>query len=287
MNITIARPESSLPILVATGRESIGIRAGTVVYFGEKVRPFPEDTALALDALKPGTDYAVTLDKAGAPVIMPADAENPIEAGAFAGFHFAPGGNAVARAGGDAVPAINPFSIWDVGSRPVCPDPRGMTLAGKPGGHRSWVDIYLLGADHDRYRTSRYGVEIADGRSLDLLDYPTAVNILAGNGKRLLTYDEFRIAAFGVTEKSAADRDPKTTGLDAPRTSRFGLMQATGNLWVWGTDGDPDDPRPSVFGGSWIRGSNAGSRCAALVRWPGISRGPLSARGACDHLVLA
>src|SRR5690606_5365299 len=113
-----------------------------------------------------------------------------------------------------------------------------------------------------------------------------AVKILADHGKRLPTYDEFRAAAYGVTEKSSAKSDPDVTDLDAARTSRFGLMQATGNLWIWGTDGDPDGPRPSLFGGSWFGGANAGSRCAALVYWPGYSRGDFSARGACDHLML-
>ena len=40
------------------------------------------------------------------------------------GFHYAPGGNAPARSGGDDVPAINPCSLWDVAFRPACADQR-------------------------------------------------------------------------------------------------------------------------------------------------------------------
>ena len=161
-------------------------------------------------------------------------------------------------------------------------------------GLRFWCDIYMLGVDHLTDGTSKHGVEIADGKSLPQapegegrtkkLDYPTAVAIYARHGKKLLGAEEFFAAAYGVTERSSADKDPNTTGLDAARTSRFGLMQATGNLWVWGHDGHPDEPRPSLFGGSWVDGGDAGSRCAGLVYWPDASSDLISARGRCDHL---
>jgi hypothetical protein len=116
-------------------------------------------------------------------------------------------------------------------------------------------------------------------------DYETAVAVMAAHGKGLLSVDEFFAAALGVTEKTAANRDPKVTGLDAPRTSRFGLQQATGNLWVWGHDGDPDKPRASLFGGSWVSDGGAGSRYARVATsWPGDSAGYLGARGRSDHL---
>ncbi|MCM2472121.1 hypothetical protein HGO38_01350 [Rhizobium sp. CG5] len=284
MSIAINNPRLTSPVLFATGRDSIIIHAGTEITVDGKVHGFEWETALSPPELVPGTDYAVSLGEDGKPVVTPADKQNPIETGAFAGFHYAPGGNAPARTGGDAVPAINPASIWDIRFRPAYCDPRGMFAFETADSQRLWGDIYKLGRDHVTQGTSRYGVKIADGRSLDLLDYATATAIYAGHGKRLMTYDEFKAAAVGVTERSAAPKDPDFTGLDAARTSRWGMMQATGNLWVWGTDGDPDDPRPSIFGGSWISGSNAGSRFAILGSWPGSSIGNLSARGACDHL---
>jgi hypothetical protein len=161
-------------------------------------------------------------------------------------------------------------------------------------GLRFWCDIYLLGTDHLAKGTSRFGMTIADGDDLPAsidgkgkvkrCDFPAVQAIYAHHGKQLLTYDEFRAAAFGVMEKSAAEDEPETTGLDAARTSRFGIMQAIGNMWVWGTDGDPDEPRPSLFGGSWLYRSHAGSRYANLDDWPGDSGGNISARGRSDHL---
>jgi hypothetical protein len=277
------RPDPASPILLAQGRSAVSLRADTIIEHDGRTQIFDVDTPVKLGELVPGTDYAIGLDAEGWPFAAPCIDRDPVAAGRIAGFHFSPGGNAEARAGGDAIPGINPFSLWDLDFRPAC-DPRGMVFIQATGQSPFWADIYLLGTEHQKQGTSRCGAEIADGRSLDRLDYPTAAAIYAGHGKRLMTYDEFRVAAFGVTERSAADRDPKTTGLDPARTSRFGLMQATGNLWVWGTDGDPDDARPSFFGGSWIYGDCAGSRYASLDYWPVISVGDISARGACDHL---
>ncbi len=44
---------------------------------------------------------------------------------------------------------------------------------------------------------------------------------------------------------------------------------------------------PSILGGSWINGSNAGSRYANLDYWPENSNDNISARGACDNPISA
>jgi len=285
---SIVRPDASSSIFTVAGRDALFIRAGAEI----GMFAFGEETPVALPALVVGTDYAVLIDTDGHPSAV--SCADGVPADAIGGFHFAPGGNAAGRNGGDEVPAINPWSCWDSGFRPACPDPRGMALVDLPGGARYWVDIYKLGVSHLDNGTSRHGVTIADGADrpqkvggsghYPRLDYATAVEVYAHHGKQLLTYDEFRAAAFGVTEKSSAARDPKVTGLDAARTSRRGIMQATGNLWDWGTDGDPDEPRPSIFGGSWVNGRNAGSRSAILAHWPNNSDDSLSARGRSDHV---
>ena len=41
----------------------------------------------------------------------------------------------------------------------------------------------------------------------------------------------------------------------------------------------------SIFGGSWLNGSNAGSRYANLDYWPDNSDDNISARGRSDHLM--
>ena len=268
------KADLDLPALKATSRTTLVIRAGTV-FDGVG---FEGDTTVALpDHLLPGTDYVVVLQD-GAAIARPAETVPGNDV--LGGFHFAPGGNAEARAGGDDIPAINPCSLWDVRFRPACVDPRGMVLVEKPGG-KFWCDIYLTGADCHEGGTSRFGVTIADGddRPMDphgkryrRFDYETAAAVLLGHGKGLLSLEEFFAAAFGVTERSAAGKDPVKTGLDAARTSKFGVMQATGNLWVWGHDGDPDTPRASLFGGLWWPDDDAGSRYAIVAYyWPDIS----------------
>ena len=282
----LIKPDPSSAALRVTGRDSLVVKAG--VRFAGHL--FAEDMPVDFGLLIPGADYAVTLD-AGVPVARQASAVPEGET-LLGGFHYAPGGNAPARDGGDAIPAINPFSPWDINFRPACPDPRGMALVTAPSGD-FWCDIYLTGANHLADGTTRFGVTIADGtdlprdargRKVKRFDYEIACAIMAAHGKGLLSIEEFFAAAYGVTERSAAATDPKVTGLDAERTSKFGLMQATGNLWIWGHDGDPDTPRASLFGGSWVDGGDAGSRTALVDYWPGDSLGSVGARGRSDPL---
>ena len=293
----LVKADPNGPALFVTADGFIAIKAGT--QFGG--RAFAEDAALLAPdgGFVAGSDYVVIVPADAAPTVA-ALTSPTLPAGALGGFHFAPGGNAVARAGGDTLPAINPCSLWDLNFRPVCADPRGMALidpAGLPALGFSvpkfWCDIYLTGADHLTNGTSRFGVTIADGESLPKnpagkrfkkFDYATAKAVIAHHGKALLSYAEFVSAAYGVTEATSVNEDPEKTGLDAPRTSRFGLMQATGNLWQWGHDGDPDERRASFFGGYWRGGGFAGSRRASLGTWPGNSDGSVGARGRCDHL---
>lgn len=300
-SISIDRADPSTPVLIATGRDTIAIRAGTVIRIDGRARAFDTDTPIPLGDLDPGTDYGVGLDAQGKPFASGIAGPGSLDIGWFGGFHFAPGGNAATRDGGDRTPAINPHSLWDLDFRPACPDPRGMALVEASGGRRFWADIYLLGIDHREQGTSRHGATIADGRDLPdapdgggrvkKLDYATAVAIYKHHGKQLLGAEEFFAAAYGVRERCSRDEEPILTGsLDdgAERfISKWGLFDITGTMWQWGADGDPDNPLPSLFGGSWLLGSRAGSRYADLVSWPGNSSGNLSARGLSDHMIPA
>lgn len=285
----LVKVDPTTPALLVTGPSAIAIKAGTV-FAGHT---FTVDTPVVIDvALVPGADYGITVS-AGA-VGYAKLTSVPTDTDILGGFHFAPGGNALARSGGDTVPAINPCSLWDINFRPSCSDPRGMVLIDAPAG-KFWCDIYLLAKDHLANGTSQFGVTIADGndppqkpdgKRFKKLDYETAVAVMKHHGKGLLALDEFFAAAHGVTEKTACGDDPETTKLDAARTSKFGLMQATGNMWVWGHDGDPDEPRASIFGGSFWFDGDAGSRYASVGNWPGSSGGSVGARGRGDHLQL-
>jgi hypothetical protein len=150
-------------------------------------------------------------------------------AGILGGFHYAPGGNAAARAGGDDVPAINPLSIWDIGFRPACPDPRGMAyVAGVPGSEGVapfWVDLYLLNTDHFVKGTSAHGALIADGsrnkplieasgRVAPDLNYATAKAIMEGHGKQLLSFRRIRGRGLRGDRK---DRCRRQAEADRPR----------------------------------------------------------------------
>ncbi|NNU62458.1 phage major tropism determinant [Ochrobactrum soli] len=297
--IGIERARPGRPIIQLDDQCVVSIRGGTVITIdGEKVA-FGRDTQIASEPFIPGKDYAIGINSEGELYIKLAN-ENPLNGKTFAGFHFAPSGNATATNGGDGVPAINPYSLWDIGFRPSCPDPRGMAIVETAAGKLFWADIYLLGVNHIKNGTSAQGVMIADGDDLpvriggegtyDRCHFTAVSEIYAHHGKRLLGAEEFFAAAYGVKERASRDEEPTLTGSledNAARfISRWGLFDITGTMWQWGTDGHPDDPRPSIFGGSWIDGSYAGSRGAHLDYWAELSSGGLGARGASDHLKL-
>ncbi|TAK50271.1 MAG: hypothetical protein EPO23_03430 [Xanthobacteraceae bacterium] len=290
---TLIKAAATRPALIVTGRETIGLRAGT----GFAGHLFAADTPVAPPGggYQIGADYAVIIGDDGVPRagLITGIPDDPRVLG---GFHFAPGGNAPARAGGDDITAINPCSCWDLNFRPACPDPRGMVFVESLEGP-FWCDIYLTAADHLTHGTSAFGVTIADGDDppqrpggktrFKKFNCTTARAVLAHHGKGLLSTNEFAAAAIGGTEQTACGQDPVITGLDAPRTNRSGVMQPFGSLSVWGHDGDPDTPRASLFGGSWIFGGSAGSRYANVAcYWPDFSSGLIGARGRGDHLQL-
>ena len=288
--IATVRRATAGPVFAPADRSILIVKAGTLFQIAGVDHLFDVDTPVLLPPLQAGADYCIALIDN----VLQGELANGADLdGVLGGFHYAPGGNAAARQGGDDLPAINPFSCWDIGWRPVCPDPRGMTCVDG----RFWVDIYLLGAAPFTNGTSRFGVTIADendppeqsagGEPYDELDHPTSVKVFAAFGKELLSPEEFFAAAFGVTEGTSVGRDPKTTGLDAPRTSKWGVMQATGNMSTWGNDGDPDGPRLACrFGGDWDDDGFAGSRCAGVGLWPGGSNEWIGSRGRSDHLAL-
>lgn len=287
----LAKADPNSSAFVVTGRGTIAFAAGVSLAFAAGALELSGHIIFGAADAAPGTDFVIFAHADGSASAL-AKGKEPEESGwvIVGGFHYAPGGNAAGTSGGDTIPAINPYSCWDINFRPACDDPSGMALVNGA----FWCDIYLLNAQHrDNGCTSVFGEIIADGDDTPQriddsvhtdLNFETAKSIYAAHGKQLLGAEEFFAATYGVTEKTAAGTNPKQTQLDAPRTSRFGIMQATGNMWTWGTDGHPDIPRASLFGGSWLGGSHAGSRYAGLDCWPGDSDGDVGARGRSDHL---
>lgn len=191
-----------------------------------------------------------------------------------------------------------------------------------------WCDIYLCGTDVDANGSSRYGVTIANGSrppkipvafggtgstSYTSLTRWEAGEVLASVGKDLLTYSEFAAAAYGVSENVSRGNDPNATGYatsnvgssnaDNKFTSKWGVIQAAGCMWVWGREfGGPYNttpgwgnnnggrgqtyslPNAALFGADWGTASSAGSRASNWSGPPLVSSILVGARGRCDHL---
>lgn len=309
-----------------TGAGTASIKAGTKVDVAGTVVTFVAATAITMPALTAGTDYAIWV-KDDATIQATTNFSSAPGAGNWrkiGGFHYAPGGNAAAVAGGDTTPAINAYSFWDLKFRPACPDPRGMTLVADS----FWADIYLLGVDHLTNGTSKYNVSIADGsappkiptkfggtgsNAYSTLNWWEANEVLQSWGKRSPTYDEFAALAYGTTEAtSSGGSDVPTTGVSGTGatnawnkfTSRWGVIQATGCMWIWGGEfgggaagaswtantggrGSTYQMENAVLlGGDWGLAAEAGSRCSYWGNSPTTSTNNVGARGVCDHLTL-
>jgi hypothetical protein len=261
-----------------------------------------------------GTDYAIWAKPDGS-LEATTNFNSPPVANSrkIGGFHYAPGSNATAQAGGNTTPQINEYSFWDLKFRPVATDPRGMTLIA--GGY--WMDIYLTGVDAITNGSSKYNVVMADGSSPPKV--PTmfggsgsstygsytwfqAMELATAFGKRCPSQQEFMSAAYGTTENSSLGSDPTNTVLNAAYTSKWGVIQATGVLWVWGDDRggayntggwnnntggrgqEYNAPNAVLFGGDWGNGVNAGSRSSGWSLAASTSYNDLGSRFVCDPL---
>ena len=280
------------------------------------IRTIASGTTIAMPTFASGTDYAIWLTPAGALQATNNHTTPPVaNSRKVGGFHYAPGGNAAAQSGGNTTPQINEFSFWDLNWKPNCSDPRGMTLVA--GGF--WSDIYLTGVDAITNGTSRFNVTMADGSNPPKV--PTmfggngsttygsytwfeAMEMATAFGKRCPTQQEFMALAYGTTEASSIGTDQVSTILNAAYTSRWGVIQAAGVLWVWGRDrGGPfasaawnantegrgseyNAPNSARFGGNWDNGATSGSRCSLWDGAASDSSGNIGSRFVCDHLKL-
>ena len=300
-----------------TGAFTVSTACAIYVEVNGTVHTIAASTAITMPGSATiGTDYAIWAKTDGT-LEATSNHTTPPTANArkIGGFHYAPGGNAAAQAGGDSTPAINAYSLWDLKFRPACPDPRGMTLVADS----FWSDIYLLGVDHLTNGTSKYNVTIADGSSPPKKPAKFGGNgsttqsdgnwwnmneVLQSWGKRSPTYDEFGALAYGTTEASSLGSDPVNTVLNAAYTSRWGVIQSTGVVWIWGGEfgggaaaagwaantggrGSTYQMENAVlFGGTWGYTSNSGSRASIWNNSPAASGNSIGARGVCDHLIL-
>lgn len=313
------KADSSTVAFTKTAAGTVSIKAGTIVATPNATLTFASATAVTMCSLSAGTDYAIYACDDGA---LHADASFSYPSGYSAsnsrkigGFHYAPGGNAAAQAGGDTTPAINEYSLWDIKFRPVCPDPRGKALIA--GGF--WADIYLTGVDAITNGSSKYGVAYADGASppkipaafggngstaYSTFNWWEANEMASAFGMRLPTQQEFMALAYGVTEATSEGTERHNTGLYAAYTSRWGIMQATGCLWIWGAmranqvaatswipatgtaasrGSEYNAPNAALFGGNWNYETNSGSRCSYWNLTASASYNNFGLRLVCNH----
>jgi len=308
------KTNSSTVIFTKTGNFTVETSQEFYAEAGGSLLTIASGTAITMPSATTGTDYAVWLKTDGTLEATTNFTSPPAtDARKIGGFHYAAGGNAAAQAGGNSTAQINEYSFWDLSFRPACDDPRGMTLVAGS----FWSDIYLLNTNPDVNGTSKYGETIADGSSPPVipatlggngsttygsLTWFEAMSIATAMGKKAFTQPQFMTAMYGVTEATDAGVDPVSTGLDAPRTSRWGVMQATGNIRIWAQDRGGDystggwnantdgfgseynAPNVSLLGAFWSAGVDAGSRSSTWIYSASFSSNIIGMRLLADHL---
>ncbi|HEY7824975.1 MAG TPA: hypothetical protein VIG24_19200, partial [Acidimicrobiia bacterium] len=296
----LVKADQYSPVINVTGAGAAEIKAGTVALVEGAEIAFGTATAITMPSLSAGTDYYVYVGTDGSAEAVAAMgswpspvAAPPADSALIGGFHYAPGGNATGfDSGGDATPAINEFSCWDLKWRPSCPDPRGMTCVNGS----FWSDIYLTNRDPDTNGTSRNSEDIADGATggtttpiipaafggngtnrYSSYNWWNASEVMAAYGKRLPGFREFAALAWGVQEAQSRGNDPVTTGLstsnsgssnaDETFTSFWGVIQASGVLYTWG-----DHFGGGAAGASWsanTEGRGSSYQLSNAVRFGG------------------
>jgi len=291
---------------------TVSIKAGTRVEANGKLVTFASATAVTMPSLTAGTDYYIYVKDDGTAEAVAATgawptpvASPPSVSRLVGGFHYAPGGNAAARAGGDTTAAINPYSLWDIKWSPACQDPRGMTLVND----HFWSDIYLLNTGASSNGTSKNNATIWDTRT-----WWDTTEELGKYGKRLPRYREFADLAFGTTEANSRGNDPVTTGLgttnsgssnaDNKFTSKWGVIQSSGVLYSWGDEFGGGNAGASwtantggrgstyqqenavLLGAAWGDSVYSGSRSSNWLYSPTTTADVFGGRGVCDHLKL-
>ncbi len=249
------KAENNVPAFKKVG-SGVSIRAGVEIDHGGQTFVTATDTAVALPALVAGTDYRIAIKGDGTLQAYTYADTLPADSKVVGGFHYLPGGYPTAfDQAGSWTPTILEWSIWDVNYRPKC-DPRGMTRIGNSG---VWMDIYFQGNSSNADGISRNNDPILTGANpplrpidyggngvaqLSTLNWWDANEHLRHWGKRLPSYEEMALAGFGTNEQDGRGAHPVKTGLNTANnpagsssdpnfTSKWGLIQATGVLWIW------------------------------------------------------
>lgn len=339
----IWKQDKNSPVIIKTAAEALSVKKGTRITLNGRTFTMHNNEALSIaGGLKTaGQDVAIYFvgdagfivsDNFSAPAGLTLDEVVQVGGAHYGGVpaaetvasgNFATTGNGHKWVQGDVdkIRAFNEHSIWDMKLRPACADPRG--FARLPGGS-AWAGIYFLNSNPQVNGVSKYGSDIASGTVL-----PKIPTVFGGNGSatyaggtwfnfqeclaafgcRLPTYQEFMVAAYGVTEnisEGGSSATPPLTKREKQFTSLIGLEQATGHIYTWGDDiigaastawddlnggrgqihKDSASPIGSIFGGRRTYGSGSGSRCSSwsVVLWGAVWS--IGARAFVDSLKL-
>lgn len=342
----LVKADSNTVVFTKTGAGTLEMKADTSVYVKGQLLDFSVAETVVMPTLTIGTDYAIYACQDGT---VRADDNFSAPSGyttanstLIGGFHYGlvsatetvAGGSFATTGNGmiwtqtdvDAIKGINQFSMWDLNFRPRCQDPRGMALIA----NNFWMDIYYCGTNHTVNGTSRAGTDVVSGTVLAKKplefggngtstysdgSWYTFNEVARAYGKRLPKHSEFIVAAFGTTENQSlggASVTIPTTLRQAGYTSKYGLEQVTGHIWIWTDDSSyrqdgaytPWNSRNvnggrgqvylysdvglvyAIVGGYRGFAAFSGSRASHWHSPPWDSAWHIGLRAACDHLVL-
>ena len=249
------------------------------------------------------------------------------------GFHYGLVPEAEAKTGNKtdadmvAIRGINQYSFWDLKFRPIANQEGMVYINGK------WYDIYLLNSEHITNGTSKAGATIAGGAvdanaravpkipleyggdgttNYGAFKWYHATEVGQSHSKRLISNEEFMGIAYGVLEQKSSQTDGYEVVAGKIEhypelTSKFGIEQATGTQFIWGSDmgadaaasgyqattegrgsiyGTSTSPKAVLLGANRGYGVNAGSRASSWVYCVWDSGWGVGSRFTCCHLEL-
>ena len=260
--------ETAIPIkqyITVTGSDTLQIEEGCVFsIFGGGVFKTDETSLSASDldtgtAFQVGKDYYIYLCDAGEGndevYKISLNSTYPVGYGAansrkIGGFHYGKcrkvnSALAPVNASGEVrgtswessvFDGIVPRSVWTLAHRPKC-SPEGMVYLS----NGTWVDIYPSSDDGAGGLQSAYNATPLTGS--EGLNWYGFVERALVVGKRLLTYEEFCMMAYGSPQglaennnnawTASANKGRQKTGFVANAVSSVGCRDAVGNVWEW------------------------------------------------------
>jgi hypothetical protein len=297
------KPNPNAVLFEKLTHASFKIPAGFKAKVNATIIQTVSDYTVTVNAPVAGTDYKVFAKEDGS---FYADTVNAGTDKLIGGFHYGlvPSNfvaiNNLREEDAVAMRGIRADSFWDLKWRPAC-EPEGMTY--NPMGF--WNDIYKLNSEHIVNGTSKAGATIAGGEATNgrafpkiplrfggngtlnygKFDWNNAHEIASSHGKRLMTFGELSVLAYGVQESASAGALDDGTIKHIPNHASRYMEQATGVQWTWSRDNWSGNA--AFFGGSSDSAASSSSRHGSWTHAVSTSSWALGSRFACDHLNLA